>query len=1149
MSEEQRVLSEIVWTPEQGLAQPEVRGISWNNLLLTDDFYGSKWRTDSGVRITADTALQSTVFLACCRILAETIASLPVNVHRRTKNGDEVAHEIPLHKVLSFAPNHWQTKFEFFEQVVMTLCLWGNSYTRIRSGRYGAVSELDNLHPVNMTIERLENGRLRYTYSNPETRKLERYSQDQIMHIRWTAETDGIKGMVPIQIAREAIALARAMEIHAAKFWANSARPGVVLQTDGTLSAESAERLRDNWERIHAGVNSAYKTAVLTGGLKATELGFTNEASQFTASRAAQSEEIARVFRLPLHLVQGQSGGNLEVSGKEFVTYTLMPWLKRIEAAISRSLIYEDDLFYAKFDVRELLRGDSNSRAAYLSTMMNLGIYTLNDARRYEGLPPIGPDGDKHFIAMNVQTLEDAVKPKQDPAAAMAAAGGSPPEGVGGVPSLNEVKTGKPPMEAPKGMEAVPKGEDGKPAEENAVNPSTKPQYEDAVEVEYVDAVEVSKDKKKPKWEDAVEIRSETLSKQNQDLYDAQMKIVAKGGKWPQTGADGAHYMEANPFEARGMACRNCVFFEKPNACHIVEGSIQPGAICKLWVIPEERLSTTESRARSTLSIDFDRTFAANPRLWGEFAKKAVEDGNAVVMISRREDTPEDRKTIEDTLGQYADAFSKVLLVGGDKQKEDAAREAGIKVDVWVDDAPHTIKGESRAFCATGPGGGIDNSCGGEKMSPDDGGSNISGGSSAGSGGGNARRITNEDVAKVLEKISENPQGFTLDPASAEQPSTGIMVSEYANDSKRSVKIKASDIKTEEGLQRFSKWYAENKDLLAKDPTKFVGGWKTGDDFYIDVATRFDPDKPDAALEAGRKAGQLAVFNLGTFKETWVKYDKGDDRKPKEWDSGFARARKDAAVTQVYDDEAPAIQDEDWSSELSKHGHSTVRSYDSKEKEGRTSERHPAIRRADQGHPHRGLPGIPLVPRKVLRGEGRETRPSVVRRRTGATSSSLHGPARVAGGGGEEARRLIAEANGLSGHAVEHRFADLGKAFAAYDHTSDTLVVSSSLDKRSADAFAKSAESGWVSQANPVLHELAHRAHAQADQNSYECSEFISLSDEQRSAAEAEVSRYSATNAKEFVAEVIAGSWSGRKYGQAILGLLKTLTDGKVTLT
>lgn len=95
----------------------------------------------------------------------------------------------------------------------------------------------------------------------------------------------------------------------------------------------------------------------------------------------------------------------------------------------------------------------------------------------------------------------------------------------------------------------------------------------------------------------------------------------------------------------------------------------------------------------------------------------------------------------------------------------------------------------------------------------------------------------------------------------------------------------------------------------------------------------------------------------------------------------------------------------------------------------------------------------------------------------------------------------------------------------------------------------KSAEAGWVSQANPVLHELAHRAHARADRDSYECSEFISLTDEQRSIAESEVSRYSSTNAKEFVAEVIAGSWSGRKYGQAILGLFKTFTDGKVTLT
>lgn len=456
---EDRALSDVVWTPERGLSEPEVRGISWENFLLSDEYSG-KWRTSADIRVTPDTALQSTVVLAACRILAEMVATLPLHVYRRTeKSGKERAVDIPLYKVLSFAPNGWQTKFEFFEQMMMNLCLWGNSYTQIQSGKYGAVSELTNLHPSRMDVERLENGRLRYSYTNPETGRLERYTQDQIMHVRWTPEPDGIKGMVPIEIAREAIALARACEIHAARYWANSAKPGIVLQTDGSLSPEAAERLRENWERLHKGSQNAYRTAVLTNGLKAEPIGFTAEQSQFNESRRFNCEELARVYRLPLNLIQGSSaGGDLETAGQEFITYTLAPWLRRIESAISRSLIYNDDVFFAEFDVRGLMRADSTRRAAFYSTMTNLGILSINECRALENLPPL-EHGDSHFVAMNMQTLEEATKPKTDPMAAMMAGAGSPPPATGGPPSLGEVKTGRAPTESPLGIESKPKPE------------------------------------------------------------------------------------------------------------------------------------------------------------------------------------------------------------------------------------------------------------------------------------------------------------------------------------------------------------------------------------------------------------------------------------------------------------------------------------------------------------------------------------------------------------------------------------------------------------------------------------------------------------------------------------------------------------------
>lgn len=695
MSEE-RVLSDVVWTPERGENEPELRSISWNNLLLSDEVYGGKFLTSAEVRINPDTALQSTVFLAACRIISETVAGLPLLVHRRLKNGhEEIASDIPLSHVLGFAPNSWQTKFEFFEQMVMALTCWGNSYSEVKSGKYGAVTELNNLHPSRMRVERLENGRLRYSYNDPQTGRLLQYTQDQIMHVRWTPEPDGIKGMVPTEVSRDAIALARACEIYASKFWANMGRPGVVLQTDGALSAETAERLRDNWERIHRGVQNAYKTAVLTNGLKVETFGANNSDSQFLEVRRFQCEEIARCFRLPLSLIQGQSpGGSLENQGQEFINYTLMPWLIRIEQSISRSLIYDDDTYYAKFDTRGLLRGDSNSRAAYYSTMLNLGILSINECRRSEGLGPLGPEADKHLVAMNLQPLEEAVKPKPDPSMMPGFGSGAPPKAPGGPPSLSEVKTGKAPIESPKGEDSAKRSLDPRDAE----------------------------------------------------LEEAHVEIAEEEGKWDK---ESAHYIEKNPFASRGIKCHNCTHYVEEGGCKIVSGLIEGEAICKLWVIPQEKITqepeqrafcpngegggvtndcgggSSGSSSAANVSnpkndkswIDSSGTFHPMGGSGGmyreEHSEWAEEHGETVSSLSRKgwgrvnkvDDTvwvgnPEGKIPTGKQLSSLIDyaIFSKASQVVFDPG-------SGARKKVLWD------RNEDRAFCATGPGGGIDNSC------------------------------------------------------------------------------------------------------------------------------------------------------------------------------------------------------------------------------------------------------------------------------------------------------------------------------------------------------------------------------------------------------------------------------------------------------
>jgi HK97 family phage portal protein len=540
-------------------------------------------RNPSGVRIDPDTALRSTVVLACARVLAESIGGLPLHLYKRDPSGGKsIAREHPLYNVLHSTPNSWQTSFEWREQAMLHLCLHGNAYNELRAGIAGAVSELIPLHPSRMKVERIENGRLRYVYTEPSGEKTI-YTQDQIMHLRWLSN-DGVTGMVPVELARDAIGLARACEIHGASYFGNGARPGIVLETDNMIPQEAATALRDNWERTHRGADRASKTAVLMGGLKAHELGGNNQESQFLESRRFQVEEICRLYRVPPHLVGDltrSSFSNIEQQSIDFVQHTLLPWLRRFETAFARDLIVDSVTYFAEFDTRGLLRGDASARASYYQTLWNLGVASVNEIRGWENLNPVEA-GDTRFVQLNMQTLEQASKPPAPPAAAP----GLPGAAASPAPPATQPPTG-----------AAPQGP----------------------------------------------------------------KLAQPAGR-------------------------------------------------ALWQEFSEELVSDGHEARSlTISVDFDQTFSADPELWGSFALDAVEAGNTVVMITRREDTPENQSAIAETLGDYAEAFSTVLLIGPETLKDDAAQKAGISVDVWIDDSPQTVM--RRGFCPTGKGGGTDNSC------------------------------------------------------------------------------------------------------------------------------------------------------------------------------------------------------------------------------------------------------------------------------------------------------------------------------------------------------------------------------------------------------------------------------------------------------
>jgi HK97 family phage portal protein len=378
----------------------DLRGIDWAEV--------GGGRTASGVRVTPENALACAAYTACIRVISDGVSALPLHLYRRlASGGKEKAWDHPLYRLLHQQPNPWQTAQEFRDLMTALYLNYGASYAEIRAGARGPVSELWPLHPSRMEVERLEDGSLRYLYREPNGRQTI-YRQGQIFALRYHTE-DGVTPMPTYRLFRNVLGLAQALEAHAATYFGNGARPGVILESDNPIPVEAAERLREQWERMHRGPDRAFRTAVLPNGVKAHELSQSNEAAQMLESRQFAVTEICRVFRVPPHMVQDLSRStysNIEVQGTEFVQHCLLPHLKRWEAAISRDLIEDDETYFAEHNVNGLLRGDHTSRAAFYVSALQNGWMTINEIREAENLNPIGPEGDQHFVQLNMTTLD-----------------------------------------------------------------------------------------------------------------------------------------------------------------------------------------------------------------------------------------------------------------------------------------------------------------------------------------------------------------------------------------------------------------------------------------------------------------------------------------------------------------------------------------------------------------------------------------------------------------------------------------------------------------------------------------------------------------------------------------------------------------------
>ena len=359
----------------------------------------------SGKSVNPRNAVQVSTVYACVRVIAETIASLPLGVYEDTDGGTRKATEHPLYRLLHDEPNAEMTSFVLRETMLSHLLLWGNSYCQIiRTGK-NHIESLYPLLPDRMEVDRDSKGVLTYTYTTTNGDRVLLDPAD-VLHIPGLG-FDGIMGYSPIALEKNAIGLGIAAEEYGSTFFKNGARPSGVLTHPNTV--KDPKRLRDNWTAAYGGSANGGKVAVLEEAMTFTPISLPNNEAQFLETRKFQVEEICRIYRVPPHLVGNldrATFSNIENQSIDFAVHTIRPWLIRIEQAMNRALFSEKEKgrFYVQFNLDGLMRGDYKSRMEGYAIARQNGWMSANDIRALENMNPISDEegGNTYLVNGNM---------------------------------------------------------------------------------------------------------------------------------------------------------------------------------------------------------------------------------------------------------------------------------------------------------------------------------------------------------------------------------------------------------------------------------------------------------------------------------------------------------------------------------------------------------------------------------------------------------------------------------------------------------------------------------------------------------------------------------------------------------------------------
>ena len=369
--------------------------------------------TDAGGGVGVDRAAQQTTVMGCVRVIARTFAMMPVHLYRQQGERREKDYTAPLYAVRAKKPNVWQSRFEFWELALASVLLRGNFYAKKVPGPRGAVDQLWPMDPDRMEVEQLSNRRLRYTFRD-ENGQPHQLSQDQVFHIR--SEGDGITGESVITQHRRTIAKEIAQEEHGQQFFANRAWPGLVVTSEHGLDQAKVATIRQRVNAVTSGVNR-HGTLVLGKGFSVDSLNVTNKDSEWLeGSKYTATQICSQIFLVPPHMIgllDRATYSNIAEQEVHFKTHTMMGWTSRVEAAVARDLIVDEDLS-VKFNADAVLRGDTTTRYGAYAIALEKGWMSPNEVRGLEDMNPI-PGGDVYSIQLNKTPLGDEQADEPEP--------------------------------------------------------------------------------------------------------------------------------------------------------------------------------------------------------------------------------------------------------------------------------------------------------------------------------------------------------------------------------------------------------------------------------------------------------------------------------------------------------------------------------------------------------------------------------------------------------------------------------------------------------------------------------------------------------------------------------------------------------------